>query len=293
MWSYRDKTWLQMSQTYRDSYLCGAYRSPALACACFTLRSAASIHTSSRCPVIHAQILLPSDKQRVCACGSFHVWACLFPACYWRHWNLVMELSGKTHQHLNTHPASHPQRLLHPSGLEQDTWRITTKTTATAKNNMIKSVHISSSDQQTVTLPQLPNQPPHLKAKSHLSLSYLTPHHTHTHTQLFTIIILSIYVIHPSNPHNVPHFSLANACKQPWHTLPPPTPPVSSISAIYPACRPQNQLSRLPNIRTHTHRPLHKNTHSHQYMHMQHKHPGNTPAPSLTLRNAGTSWWRK
>lgn len=29
------------------------------------------------------------------------------------------------------------------------------------------------------------------------------------------------------------------------------------------------------------------------YVHMQHKHSSKAPAPSLTLRNAGTSWWRK
>lgn len=118
---------------------------------------------------------------------------------------------------------------------------------------MIKSVHISSSDQQTVTLPQLPNQPPHLKAKSHLSLSYLTPHHTHTHTQLFTIIILSIYVIHPSNPHNVPHFSLANACKQPWHTLPPPHHQFQASPPYTPPVDPRtNYLGYQPYARTHT-----------------------------------------
>lgn len=129
-------------------------------------------------------------------------------------------------------------------------------------------------------------QPPHLKAKSHLNPADLILPPAYTRSCL--PLLSSSSVIHPSAPPNIPHFSLANACKQPLHT--PSTPTAIFKHPPPPApCWPQNHLSRVTDVF------LHKNicTDTPHYVHMHHKHSGNTPAPALTLRNAGTSWRRK
>ena len=76
----------------------------------------------------------------VCAHDRFHVWACLLPACYWRLWTLVTELSGKDH-HLNA-----PQA--------QDIYiHLVTATTvtSTAEDEEMTSVRMIDNEQQTPT----------------------------------------------------------------------------------------------------------------------------------------------
>lgn len=210
--------------------------------------------------MVHRHILLPRDKctERVnkCECvrvlcvhGRFHAWACLLPACYWRHRTLVTELSGKDHHHLKYTP-SHPQRHSHPSGLELDTWRIT-KTTV-ANNNMSKFVHIRSewllanritfSETHPASTPQRQITPPsHAQINIYINSCALS-------------LSPSCMSFTPTTPTMYPIFLRPTHVNNSYI----PSPSISSIPSTNPTpLYLQTQTSRLPNTNTVRH-PLPK-----------------------------------